>query len=80
MRTSTGSIRVKKISQKKNWGAATKGTADTGIEIDRFAEGGVLDGYRLACFLLRDGVIHDSFDTEGLDAASLATRMQHAGR
>ena len=31
-------------------------------------------------FLLRDGVIHDSFDTEGLDAASLATRMQHAGR
>ena len=50
---------AKKISQKKNWGAATKGTADTGIEIDRFAEGGVLDGYRLACFLLRDGELVD---------------------
>ncbi len=31
-------------------------------------------------FLLRDGVIHDSFDTENLDAGLLATRAQHAGR
>ena len=46
---------ARKISEKKNWGAETKGTAAEGIEIDRFSEGGVLDHYRVACFLVRDG-------------------------
>ena len=50
---------AKKISEKKNWGAATKGTAETSIEIDRFAAGGILDGYRIASFLVRDGEVHD---------------------
>ena len=49
---------ARKISEKKNWGAETKGTAATGIAIDRFSEGGVLDHYRLACFLVRDGRAH----------------------
>jgi putative ABC transport system ATP-binding protein len=31
-------------------------------------------------FLLHDGVIHNSFETEGLDAAELATRAQQPGR
>lgn len=45
-----------KISQKKNWGPATKGLAsDQWIALDRFASGGLLDRFRLACFLKRDG-------------------------
>ena len=52
-----------KISQKKNWGPATKGLADdqwitlqpAGAE--GFASGGNLDHTRLACFLRRDGVL-----------------------
>jgi len=35
---------ARKISEKKNWGPETKGTAETGIEIDHFGPGGVLDG------------------------------------
>ena len=49
---------AKKISEKKNWGADTKGTSAHGIAIDHFGAGGVLDGYRLACFLVRDGAAH----------------------
>ena len=48
---------AKKISEKKNWGADTKGTASQSIAIDRFEPGGVLDNYRIASFLLRDGVL-----------------------
>lgn len=50
---------AKKISEKKNWGAQTKGTAERSIEIDRFDAEGVLDGYRIASFLIRDGVLSD---------------------
>jgi len=46
---------AKKISEKKNWGEATKGLSDTLIAIDRFSEGGVMDHYRIASFLRRDG-------------------------
>jgi len=46
---------AKKISEKKNWGPETKGTADQSIAIDRFETGGVLDDYRIACYLLRNG-------------------------
>lgn len=56
---------ARKISEKKNWGANTKGTSAQGIAIDRFSEGGVLDGYRLASYLLRDGALHDY----GVDSA-----------
>jgi hypothetical protein len=54
---------AKKISEKKNWGANTKGVAETAI--DRFSAGGVLDHFRLASFLLRDGELHDY----GVDSA-----------
>ena len=48
-----------KISQKKNWGPSTKGLADDQwIALDRFEAGGVLDRFRLACFLRRDGELH----------------------
>ncbi|KFN39969.1 MAG: hypothetical protein JU82_05245 [Sulfuricurvum sp. MLSB] len=44
-----------KISHKKNWGASTKGLSDTLISIDAFEKGGVMDGYRIASFVRRDG-------------------------
>jgi hypothetical protein len=50
---------ARKISEKKNWGPESKGTATDAIEIDRFSRGGVLDRYRIASFLLREGVLHD---------------------
>lgn len=55
------SIRVKgakKISDKKNWGDASKGLADTLFEIDSFSEGGVMDSFSICSFLRRDGEIH----------------------
>ena len=45
---------ARKISEKKNWGANTKGTSSQMLALDRFERGGVLDRYRIACFLLRD--------------------------
>ena len=50
---------AKKISEKKNWGPCSKGTARDAIAIDRFAPGGVLDNFRLVSFLVRDGRVLD---------------------
>jgi len=50
---------AKKISEKKNWGADSKGTADQAIEIDHFDADGILSRYRIASFLLRDGALTD---------------------
>ena len=47
---------VPKISLKKNWGRSSKGIASTLFPIDRFEEGGVMDTYRIASFLKRDGM------------------------
>lgn len=49
---------AKKISEKKNWGANSKGISDHLITIDHFSVGGVLDSYRIASFHCRDGEIH----------------------
>ncbi len=49
---------AKKISEKKNWGVATKGVSETFFPIDRFESGGVMDNYRIASFLKRDGTVH----------------------
>lgn len=46
---------AKKISEKKNWGPETKGTSRQSIPIDRFEAGGMLDDYRIASYLLREG-------------------------
>ncbi len=46
---------AKKISEKKNWGPSSKGLASNLIKIDKFAPGGILDRYRIASFLVRDG-------------------------
>ena len=55
----------KKISEKKNWGEASKGTSDQGIAIDRFEAGGILDHFRIASYLIRDGELH----AYGIDSA-----------
>lgn len=55
------SIRVagaSKISDKKNWGASSKGISDNLIAIDKFSDGGVMDDYYICSFLRRNGEIH----------------------
>lgn len=56
---------AKKISEKKNWGEASKGTAGSGIPIDRFETGGILDHFRIASYLLRNDELHPY----GIDSA-----------
>lgn len=50
---------AKKISEKKNWGANTKGLSSTIINIDKFEDGGVMDRYFIASFLKRDTVLYE---------------------
>ena len=49
---------AKKISEKKNWGALSKGVSAQKIAIDELSEEGVLEHYHLACFLRRDDEVH----------------------
>lgn len=50
---------AKKISLKKNWGAASKGFSSSVIHIDSFEPGGILDRYRIASFLVRGGIAYE---------------------
>lgn len=50
---------ARKISEKKNWGKSSKGISTHFLKIDNFLPGGIMDGYRIASFLLRDGQIFD---------------------
>lgn len=55
------SIRVAgatKISDKKNWGADTKGFSNELIAIDKFSEGGAMDRYSIVSFVRREGKLH----------------------
>lgn len=45
---------AKKISEKKNWGPASKGLSSTLIDIDQFEAGSMLDNWRI-CSFLRSG-------------------------
>ncbi|HRF57684.1 MAG TPA: DUF5718 family protein [Campylobacterales bacterium] len=49
---------AKKISEKKNWGANSKGIAKKLLKVDTFRKGGMMDAYRIACHLKRDGKLH----------------------
>jgi hypothetical protein len=49
---------AKKISEKKNWGSSTKGISSTLLQIDTISKGGILDGYKIASFLKRDGELY----------------------
>ena len=50
---------AKKISEKKNWGACTKGFSENQIDADGFEKGCLLDDYRIASFLIRDSKVYD---------------------
>lgn len=49
---------AKKISEKKNWGVASKGFSSHLLPIDTFSASGILNRYRIASFLVRDGQVH----------------------
>ncbi|MCR4742607.1 MAG: DUF5718 family protein [Treponema sp.] len=46
---------AKKISLKKNWGPSSKGISENLLPIDEFSENGIINNYRIASFLVRDG-------------------------
>jgi len=46
-----------KISEKKNWGEASKGMSHPPVAIDRFEVGGIMDGWHIASFLRREDVV-----------------------
>jgi len=55
------SIRVagaSKISDKKNWGADSKGLSEDLINIDSFSDGSIMDNYSICSFLKRDAQVH----------------------
>ncbi|MCG3864589.1 MULTISPECIES: DUF5718 family protein [unclassified Photobacterium] len=47
-----------KISEKKNWGANSKGISETLIDIDHFQTGGILDRFRIASFHRSNDQLH----------------------
>ncbi len=49
---------ARKISEKKNWGANSKGIAQTGISLSGLDKGQEIDGFQLGCYLIRDGQLH----------------------
>lgn len=49
---------AKKISEKKNWGPASKGIAENFLPLTAFEMGCELDTYHIASFLKRDDQIH----------------------
>lgn len=46
-----------KISQKKNWGTNSKGLSANFIPIDKFSENGIINDYKISCFLIREDKI-----------------------
>ncbi len=54
-----------KISRKKNWGANSKGIARKLLKVDSFQKGGMMDEYRIACYLKRGGKLY----AYGIDSA-----------
>ena len=50
---------AKKISLKKNWGEKSKGLSEQKIPLKDFSENGILEHYRIASFLIRNGKIFD---------------------
>lgn len=54
-----------KISEKKNWGACSKGAAELGFAVDEIDRDGTTAPLRIACFLRRDSKAHEY----GVDSA-----------
>lgn len=64
---------AKKISEKKNWGADTKGIGAAMLPVGSFEEGGTLDSWHIASFLRRGGELH----RYGEDAALIGYSYFH---
>ena len=64
---------ARKISEKKNWGSASKGMSPQRITLDKFSSGGELDHYHIASFLRRDGECH----AYGLDSPAVEYSYFH---
>ena len=56
---------AKKISEKKNWGAHSKGVAARGFAVTDLSADGPTASFRLTCFVVRDGQLH----AYGVDSA-----------
>lgn len=50
---------AKKISLKKNWGKCSKGLSENLIPLNDFSQNGLLNSYRIASFLIRDGIVFE---------------------
>lgn len=48
---------ARKISLKKNWGKCSKGFSDNMIPVDSFTADGILNRYRIASFMVRNGEV-----------------------
>ncbi len=64
---------ARKICEKKNWGANSKGISKNWIKIDRFEQGGNLDSYNIACFHKRDGQLTEY----GVDSPTIGYSYFH---
>ncbi|WP_024873246.1 DUF5718 family protein [Tolumonas lignilytica] len=64
---------ARKISEKKNWGAASKGMSLQRLALDKFSAGGELDHYHIASFLRRNNVCH----AYGLDSPAIEYSYFH---
>lgn len=62
-----------KICEKKNWGKNSKGLSSTWIALDKFAQGGNIDNYRIACFHKRDGKLSEY----GVDSPTIGYSYFH---
>lgn len=62
-----------KICEKKNWGASSKGIADTFIPLSSFEHGSEIDQYRIACFHKRNGELNHY----GVDSPALGYSYFH---
>ena len=50
---------TRKTSAHKNWGTDSKGISSQFIEIDSFSAGGIMDNYKLGCYLRREDITHE---------------------
>lgn len=64
---------ARKICEKKNWGANSKGISATKIALDHFNQGGNLDDYRIACFHKRNGELSEY----GIDSPTVGYSYFH---
>ena len=64
---------ARKISEKKNWGSASKGMSLQRIPMNKFTAGGELDHYHIASFLRRNGECH----AYGLDSPAVEYSYFH---